>query len=194
MATAVVSKAKSKADKASLVMSLITGTNKHYPTGSQVLSFGGATHTVTALTQLFQSFVDLRNAVIASQAATKAKVATERAQAPSLLVVIDEFVAFVKVTFGNQPDVLADFGLAPPKARAPQTAEQKAVAAAKRVATRAARHTMGSNQKKGVKGAVTATLVVTPQAGSAPTVTAPAAVAPAPVAPAPAGGATPRTP
>jgi hypothetical protein len=85
----------------------------------------------TALTQLFQSFVDLREAVIASQAATKAKVATERAQAPSLLVVIDEFVAFVKVTFGNQPDALADFGLAPPKARAPQTAEQKAVAAAK---------------------------------------------------------------
>jgi hypothetical protein len=147
MATAVVSKAKSKADKASLVTNLITGTNKHYPTGSQVLSFGGATHTVTALTQLFQSFVDLRNAVIASQAATKAKVATERAQAPSLLVVIDEFVAFVKVTFGNQPDVLADFGLAPPKARAPQTAEQKAVAAAKRVATREARHTMGSNQR-----------------------------------------------
>lgn len=167
---------------------LATGTSKHFPSASQVLSFGGATHTVTALTQLFQSFVDLRQAVIASQAATKAKVATERAQAPSLLVVIDEFVAFVKVTFGNQPDVLADFGLAPSKARAPQTTEQKA-AAAKRVATREARHTMGSNQKKGVKGAVTATLVVTPQAGSQPTVTAPS-----PVATAPAGGTAPRVP
>jgi len=91
----------------------------------------------------------------------------------------------VKVTFGNQPDALADFGLAPPKARAPMTAEQKAVAAAKRKATRVARGTLGKKQKKAVKGAVTATLVVTPQAGPQPTVTAPAPAA---------GAATPRTP
>jgi hypothetical protein len=182
MSTAIVSAARSKSTKASLVEDLITGTNKHYPSSSQALTFGGATHTVAALTQLFQSFVDLREAVIASQATTKAKVAAERAQAPSLLVVIDEFVAFVRVTFGGQPDALADFGLAPPKARTPLTAEQKAVAAAKGKATRAARHTAGKNQKKGVKGAVTATLVVTPQAGSQPAVTAPA----------PAAGTTPR--
>ncbi len=176
---------RSKSTKASLVENLITGTNKHYPNAAQSLSFGGATHTVTALTQLFQSFVDLRQAVIASQATTKAKVAAERAQTPQLLAVIDDFVAFVKVTFGNQPDVLADFGLAPPKARTPLTAVQKAVAAARGKATRAARHTAGKNQKKGVKGAVNATLVVTPQAGSTPSVTAPL--------PAPAGGTTPRT-
>jgi hypothetical protein len=63
------------------------------------------------------------------------------------------------------------------------TAEQKAVAAAKREATRAARHTMGKNQKKAVKGAINATLVVTPANGSAPS---------APTGNPPAGGTTPH--
>jgi hypothetical protein len=164
----VMSTARSKGNKVSLVLQLITGTKKHFPNASQSLEFGGATRTVTALTQLCQSFVDLREAVVTSQAATKAKVAAERAQTPPLLAVIGEFVAFVKATFGKQPDVLADFGLAPPKARALQTAEQKAVAAAKRKATRQARHTMGKVQKKDVKGAVNATLVVTPAAAPPP--------------------------
>jgi len=179
------------------VQNLITGANKHFPNGSQTLTFGGATRTVTALTQLLQSYLDLRSAVITSQAATKAKVAAERAQTPSLLAVIGEFVAFVKVTLGNQPDALADFGLAPPKARAPQTAEQKAAAAAKRTATRAARGTKGKVQKKAVKGAVTATLVVTPQAGSQPVAATPSAPAPtvAPAtAPTPVGATAPRLP
>ena len=190
MSTAIVRTVKSKTSKASLVKQLIAGANKRFPNASGVLTFGGATHTVTALTQLLQSYVDLREAVIASQAATNAKVASERAQTPSLLAVIDEFVAYVRVTFGNQPEALADFGLAPPKARAPQTAEKKAAAVAKRAATRKARGTMGSVQKKGVKGAVNATLVVTPQAGAQPAVPTPA---PAP-APAPAGATTPRVP
>jgi hypothetical protein len=180
MSTSIVSAARTKTTKASLVQNLIVGANKHFPNASQSLTFGGATRTVTALTQLLQSYVDLRTAVIASQAATKTKIVAERAQTPSLLALIDEFVAFVKVTFGNQPDALADFGLAPPKARTPLTAEQKAVAAAKRAATRTARGTKGKVQKKGVKGAVNATLVVTPLAG------------PPPTAPVPAGGTTPH--
>lgn len=51
------------------------------------------------------------------------------------------------------------------KARKPPTAEQKAAAAAKRKAARAARRTTGKNQKKAVKGAVNATLIVTPASG-----------------------------
>lgn len=170
MSTEVVSNPKSKTAKASLAKQLITGTNKRYPNASTVLTFGGATHTVSSLTQLIQSFVDLRDAVVTAQADTKAKVAAERAQSPSLLAVIGDFVAFVRVTFGNQPDALADFGLAPSKARTPRTAEQKAVAAAKNIATREARGTKGKVQKKAVKGNVTATLVVTPQSGPQPTV------------------------
>ena len=80
-----------------------------------------------------------------------------------------------------------------PEAARARTVEAKAVATAKRAATRAARHTMGSKQKKGIKGDV-ADVVVTPVTA------APSTVRPesSPTAPATSVGttaaATPRTP
>jgi hypothetical protein len=182
-----MSKGTGKSNQASRVKQLILGTKKHYANGSAELQVAGATFTVTALTQLMQDFVDNREAVEASKAAMKAKIEAERTHAPSQIAVIHAFETIVKGTFGTSADVLADFGLAPPKARTPLTAEKKAVAVAKRKATRAARHTMGKIQKKGVKGAVSAALVVTPQAGSQPT-----ASPPAPTGNAPSGGTAPR--
>jgi hypothetical protein len=82
-------------------------------------------------------------------------------QGPPLRSRMAAFVAFVKASFGPTPDVLADFGLKPKKAPTPLTIEQKAAAAAKRAATRAARRTMGAKQKKAVKGTIT-TIVSTP--------------------------------
>ncbi len=63
--------------------------------------------------------------------------------------------------------MLADFGLEPRKEPTPLTAEQKAAAAAKREATRKARGTSSAKAKKAIKGNVTATLVVTPEAPAA---------------------------
>ena|ERR1017187_175506 len=191
-----MSKSAGLSSNAAGVKQLILGTNKHYPNGADTLHVGGATFTVTSLTQFMQDVVNNREAVEASKAATKAKIETERTQAPSQTAVISAFEAVVRGTFGNSADVLADFGLTPPKARVPLTAEKKAVAAAKRAATRAARHTLGKNQKKGVKGAVSATLVVTPLAAPQPVVTVPSQAptpAPSPAAspaqaPAPVGG------
>jgi len=177
-----------KATEASRVKQLIIGTNKHYPNGSVGLTVGGATYTVTALTALLQSFVDLREAVDAAKAAQKAKIEAERAQAPSLRGVVSAFVAFVKASFGNSPDMLVDFGIPARKARTPLTAEQKAAAAAKRKATRAARHVMGKNQRKAVKAAVKVTVTTTPLADPQPI-----AVTPAPSGAAPTGGTTPHS-
>ncbi len=173
-----------------LVKQFITGINKHFPTGSQSLQVGGATFTVTGLTALLQSYVDNREAVEVSKAAFRAKVQTEQATAPSQLAVIRAFEKAVRSMFGSSADALADFGLAPPKARVTRTAEEKAVAAAKGAATRKARGTMGKNQKKNVKGSVTAQLVVTPVATSPAStpVDAPARAARAPGA---AGAAAP---
>ncbi len=190
-----------KTDQVSRAKQLILGTGKHYPNGAETLQVGGATFTATALTKLMQDFVDGRAAVEGAKAALKTKIDAERTQAPSQLAVIAAFERLIRGLFGTSADVLADFGLAPPKARAPLTAEQKAVAAAKRDATRKARGTMGKVQKKKVKGAVTATLVVTPLAGAPPTVTtpgpgpvtAPAQATPPAPAPAPAAGATAHT-
>jgi hypothetical protein len=166
---------------AAQVKQLIVGTQKHYPTGSTVLQVGGGSFTVTALTQLMQDFVNGREAVETAKAAVQAKIEAERAQAPSQTAVISAFVRIVRGTFGTSADALADFGLALPKARAPMTAETKAVAAVKRAATRAARGTIGKNKRKAIKGAVSATLVVTPSDGSHPsaTPTAPTGSAPA---------------
>lgn len=176
---------QSKKNQAAQVKQLIIGANKHYPNGSQQLQVGGATFTVTGLTALLQSFVDNRAAVEASKAATKAKVQAEDVQAPSQLAVIRAFEAVVRSTFGTSADVLADFGLAPPKAPATRTAEEKAVSAAKSAATRAARGTKGKNQKKDIKGAITAKLVVTP----VPSPVSTPVVTPAPVVSTP-GAAT----
>jgi hypothetical protein len=100
---------------------------------------------------------------------------------------MDAFVSFVKAAFGTQPDVLADFGLHP-KARAQLTVEKKTAAAVKRKATRAARHTMGSKQRKRVKGDVTG-VTVTPVVAGQPIATAPTG----PSAPATSTGTTTGT-
>jgi hypothetical protein len=175
-------KAQGKETQATRVTQLITGFNKHFPDGSVTLTVGGATYTVSQLTSLFQSFVDMRTATETAQAAAKAKLIAETAQAPALRGVISAFVAYVKASFGNSPDTLADFGLSPRKARTPMTAEQTATAVLKRNATRAARHTMGSKQKKEVKGSVQVTVTSTPLAPAQPVVVAPAPAAPAPAA------------
>jgi hypothetical protein len=167
-----------KSIQVSRAKQLIAGANKHFPNGNDTLAFGGESTTVSAFVAKVQTFVDLRDAVNAAKAAAKAKLEEERAQSAALLVALAAFAAFVRARFGNAPDVLADFGLSPRKVRAPMTAESKAVAVVKRGATRTARHTMGSRQKKGVKGKVTATLVVTPEAASPPTPTPPSASPP----------------
>jgi hypothetical protein len=75
---------------------------------------------------------------------------------------------FLVVTYGNATQTLADYGLSPAKARAPQSSEQKAAAAAKVRATRKARGTTSKKQKAAIKGTVTAP-AVTPATAPVPT-------------------------
>jgi hypothetical protein len=165
---------------------LIAGADKHLAKTTQV-AFAGGSFTPDQITSKLQAIVDLRTGVEAAKATTKAKIAVETADTPALRTFMRAFVSYVKVAYGTSPDVLADFGLNP-KARAPLTVEAKAAAAAKRTATRAARHTMGTKQKKAIKGAVTG-IVVTPITASSPTVTAPSS----PTAPATSTGPTAPT-
>jgi hypothetical protein len=151
-----------KNDLAGLVRNLISGANKRLINGGQPLNVGGATMTVTELTQVLQRFVDNREAVESLKAALAAKLQLERTEGPGQLAVIRSFETVVRGAFGNAADALADFGLAPLKARSAMTAEDTAIAVARRQATREARHTMGKNQKKKITGSITARLVVTP--------------------------------
>ncbi|HEY8038591.1 MAG TPA: hypothetical protein VIF15_02305, partial [Polyangiaceae bacterium] len=96
------------------------------------------------------------------------------------------------VQFGTQADVLADFGMTPRKAATPLTVEQKAAAAAKRKATRAARGTKGPKAKLGIHGAVTGVVVI-PVVAPPPVVQAPPAPTAVPNTGTAAGGTAPHT-
>src|SRR5882672_10529993 len=179
----MATKKQGKGTVVALAEQLIAGTDKHLANLAHVM-FAGGSFTPTQITEKLQAIVKLRNDVEAAKASTKAKLAVEETDMASLRTFMGAFVAFVKATYGTSPDVLADFGLHP-KARTPLTVEAKTAAAAKRKATRAARHTMGSKQKKGVKGAVTG-ILVTPVTAAQPIATVPGS----PSAPATSTGTT----
>ncbi len=185
---------RNKNAQAAAVTQLITGAKQFFTKANQMVALEGTTMTVTAALGQLQTFVNNRAATVAAQATAKAKVAAENAQAPALLVLIRAFEAFVRLTVGTDAAALGGFGLAPPKARVPMTAEAKAVAAAKRRATRAARGTTSKKQKQSVKGNVTATLVVTPAAAPTPAPAEAPVAQPAAAATAAAPTPTPATP
>ena len=135
---------------AALAGKLIVGTGKHLAGVTQVLLVGGS-YTPAEVTSKLQQIVTLRAGVDAAKAAAKTKLTAEEADMPALRIFMDAYVTYVKAAFGNVPDALADFGLAQKKAHAPLTIEQKAAAAAKRKATRAARGTMGPKQMPQLK-------------------------------------------
>ncbi len=155
---------------------ILPGLQKHFPTASQLLGFGGGT-TVAQATSKLDTLIGNRTAVTTAQAAVRTAVASENSQLPALIAFLDALEAFIRLNFEDNATVLADFDLAPPKARTPMTAEAKAIAKAKAKATREARGTTTKKAKQAIKGNVSATLVVTPDA-------APAAATPAPAAPA----------
>jgi hypothetical protein len=167
---------RTKATLQQRVRSLIAGTQKEHPTGQ--LTFGGNTYESSALVQLLQN---LDGAIAASDAA-KAKwsdaLKVMRDEEAKMQPVIRAYQSYLVSLLGNAPSTLAEYGLAPRKVRAPLTVEQQAAAAAKRKATRKARNTMGSVQKKAVTGDV-ASVVITPVTVTKSTVPTPAAATPA---------------
>jgi hypothetical protein len=176
------SNSKSKKAEVARAALFITGLEKHFASGSP-LTFASAAHIPSDLVKSFQALIDLRGAVNAARSALQAKLGAEASGAPAIFILMDDFEAFVKLTFKAEPEVLVDFGLAPRKARKPLTAAQQAAANAKAAATRKARGTVGPVKKKAVKGNVEGVTIT-----ATTSITEPASPA-APSAPAPAGGA-----
>jgi hypothetical protein len=163
---------KGKNGDAALATKLVAGTGGQFAKGAK-LAFASSTFTPAQVLTQLNAIITLRGSVNDARAALAAKVAAEEAQRPALLAFMHAFVAFVKATFSNSPDVLASFGLGPKKAATP-TVTVKAAAVAKREATREARGTRGTRQRKAVKGAVTG-VVVTPIVAAPVATAAPAA-------------------
>jgi len=133
--------------KKAAVVSLLSGSTSLATQGS--LKLGNVTYTAAAITKVLRAYVDAFDANIAEQAKAKSahQAAVDADLAASPLVKLLD--SFVRAMFGNDAEVLTDFGLAPRKAgtKTPAVLTQ---AAKKAAATRAARHTMGSVQKKSV--------------------------------------------
>jgi hypothetical protein len=167
---------------------LSAGVTKHMGTATQV-AFAGGPYTPAQITAKLDRVVSLRAATDAAKDAAHARVVAEQAEMPSLLAFMAALVGYAKVVYGDQPEVLADFGIRP-KARAKPTAETKAAAVVKRASTREARHTMGPRQKQSVKGAVVGVTLM-PVTATIATPTAPMAAAAgataSPAAPSPRG-------
>jgi len=186
----MTTKIDNKKTTATEATGLIAGMKKRYPNGSATIKVGGVDVTVDNAIANVQAIVDNRGAVTAARAAAKVTVANENAKMPPLIAFMNALVAFVRAAFGNDATALADFDLEPRRAPKPKTAEEKAVAAAKRQATREARGEVGTKKRKTIKGNVDAKLVVTP----APSAPAPAEPYPAPEPAAPPAPPAPAAP
>ena len=193
-----MSTSNSKTTKAAAlaqVQAFIAGINKHLPNGS--FPIGGTTYTTATLIPVFQGLVNAMSARDTAQAGAKDALAAEEAAQAQVGPILLAFKHLVLVQFAKSAQTLTDFGLTPPKARAPLTTEQRAARAAKANATRAARGTLGKKQKAAIKGnvtGVTVTPITAPTAAPATATPAPAAASPVTPATAPSPASPPAQP
>jgi len=170
----------SKATALARVQAVIAGTKKHFPSGS--LTIGNVAFTEASLVGLLQSLADAMTAENGARASAKGALSALRETDAKVGPVLRAYKRIVLETFGNATEILADFGLEPPKARKPQSGEQIAAATAKRRATRKARGVVGKRKKLAIKGDVTGVVVTpvthapaSPQPAAEPTTSAPTA-------------------
>jgi hypothetical protein len=148
----------STSTKATLVTqlrALIAGTQKHTPNGN--LTFDGTTYAATALVALLQKLIDAFSATDAAKASYQVALNTQSDAKTQVHPVVLSYAQYLRSSYGNAPDTLGDYGLAPRKTPKPLTAAQLAARAAKAKATRAARGTKGPKANAAITGTVTST-------------------------------------
>ena len=157
---------------------LIDGLTKHAATIQSVV-IGGTSHSTAALVAAMQARLATASAALTTRATWLSAVKEDADERANTKALVSGLRQAMQVAFAGSIDALADFGLKPRKQPAARTPEEKASAVAKALATRKARHTMGSQQKKGVKGAVPDIVVttVTPAQPTAAVPTGPSAPA-----------------
>jgi hypothetical protein len=176
------SKITNRTSQESADQKLIDGFTKHNATLA-TLVIGGTSYKTTDVITIVQGLVNSAKAVVSTRATWQTAVAADKAERAKQKTFMSGVRQSLLVAYGGSLDVLADFGLAPHKARTAPTPEQKQAAAAKAKATRAARHTMSSKQKKAVKGDVTGITVTVNSASGASQPSGDVTKVPTPAAP-----------
>jgi hypothetical protein len=153
-------------------------------------SLGGKTFAKSSLIALFSAYVTAHQTATGDRQAWRKSVGDATAALEAASPVRALVKTFLQGRLGKTSPELAGYGFE--AAKVPKrTVAAKAVGVTKNKATRKARNTMGSRQKKSVKGVVVTTSPAAPSTASQP-------VVPGPVASAPSqgttGAATPRNP
>jgi hypothetical protein len=157
---------------------MIAGIQKHQA-ALPTLMVGGVGVAPLDIVKMLQDRIALGKAVEPATAARAAAVKAFRDKRAATAGPVLGLKRAVRAIFADSPDTLADFGLTALKS-GKASVKTKAAAVDKNKATRAARHTMGSVQRKSVTGARPAPSTSPAQAASAP------AASPPPSPPAPA--------
>ncbi len=129
---------------------LKAGVLQHLAGEPQIVLDGKAT-TPTEIETVCDTFVQAVGAATAARAAWKELVAAQKAAASAYRVLEVAMHKFLVLKYGATSKILADFGWEP-KQRQPLPVAEKAAAADKTRATRKARGTKGSKQRKAIHG------------------------------------------
>ncbi|MGH7272106.1 MAG: hypothetical protein ACREJ3_16875 [Polyangiaceae bacterium] len=139
---------------------LIDGLGKH-ATAIPLFVIGGASLKAADVALILKERLASAAAVLATKATWQEAVqfdAGKRNQTKKVVAAVRQILA---VAFSDSIDILADFGLKPPKVVI-VSPDKKIEATAKAKATRAARHTMGRKQKLAITGAAAPPLAPKP--------------------------------
>ena len=189
MSTTTTTKAGNQAETLAQLQALISGLQKQLPSGQFTLV--STAYTTATLVTALQGTVATLTAVTAAHAALKVALAAYDTEDAKMGPVILALRRILQSMYADAPDTLALFGLEARKVPAPRTVEEKAIAAAKARATRAARGTTSKKQKAVITGNVTGVNIVPIPA---PTAAAAAPAQPVNAPPAPPAAAPPATP
>jgi hypothetical protein len=128
----------------------------------KTLTIGGVVYNQQTYAQAVGVMIGRYDAVRHDRTQLAADLADRLANGPQVKQFIQQTKAAVAYVFGEDSQEFSDFGFTPRKKSAELTPEEKELKTARLRATRQARNTMGSRQKKVVKG------VVPPPSGSSP--------------------------
>ena len=142
-----------RADRLAADQQMIDGTQK-FLAQNATLTFGSQTMTPAAIVAVFQHRIQTAKAALDADAVRVAAVKVDRDERATTAKAVNAFRRWVVATFTESPDTLATFGLKARKAGKAKV-EVKAQAVTKSKATREARGTKGSRQKKAIHGTVT---------------------------------------
>jgi hypothetical protein len=148
-----------RGDRLAGFQGMIDGT-KQFLSKYQSLAIGSEELTPAQMLAIFEELLTSGKSVVTATDAKTTAVKADRELRGKYADFINAFKRIVIGMYAKSPDTLGVFALKPPK-KGTRTVQAKAAAAEKVVATRKARHTMGSQQKKDIKG-----VVAEPSAGS----------------------------